>query len=141
MVSDEAVDSGSEAEEVEKSALDDMTSERDLYKDTLQRLQADFENFRKRMLKQQSESADRANELLAQKLLPVLDTIELALAHDPNGSLEQVKNGLVEVLNKEGLEKIASVGEAFDPNQHEAVAHEPGEGEPHVSEEMRAGYR
>jgi len=131
------------ADEVTVSDVDsgDVLAERDAYKDTLQRLQADFENYRKRVLKQQSETAERANESLVQKLLPILDTLELAQAHEPSSSLEQIASALRDVMTKEGLERIEAIGQPFDPTLHEAVAHEPGEGEATVSEELRAGYR
>lgn len=122
-------------------AADAAAAERDSYRDSLQRLQADFENFRKRTQRQSDEQMQRAAEALVTKLLPVLDTIDLALAHDPNASLEQVKAALTETLTKEGLERLPGVGHAFDPTLHEAVAHEPSEEEPTVSEELRAGYR
>ena len=118
-----------------------IEKERDEMRDIALRLQADFENYRKRALKQQTETMERANESLVQKLLPVLDTIDLAKAHDPADSVEQISAALLEVLTREGLERIAAVNEPFDPTQHSAVAHEPGDGEPRVSEELRAGYR
>ncbi len=118
-----------------------VEAERDSYREMAQRLQADFENYKKRVAKQDQERVARAEESLVVKLLPVLDTIDLALAHDPNGSLEQVRSSLLEVLQKSGLERVADVDASFDPNQHEAVAHEPGEGEQRVSEIMRAGYK
>jgi len=118
-----------------------VETQRDAYRDLLQRVQADFENYKKRMDKLEQERAARAAESLVVKLLPVLDTIELALAHDANDALQQVKSALVDVLEKEGLERVPAVEQAFDPNEHEAVAHEEGEGEHRVSEEFRAGYR
>lgn len=127
--------------EAEVIHSDLLTQERDAFRDMAQRVQADFENFKKRVEKLERERVARAAEGLVAKLLPVLDTIDLALAHDPHGSLEQVKASLYEVLTKEGLERIPSVDQPFDPNEHEAVMHEPGEGEPMVTEEMRAGYR
>jgi molecular chaperone GrpE len=104
-----------------------------------QRVQADFENYKKRILKQQTEHLERAAEALVDKLLPVLDAFDLARAHGEG--FEQVQGALVEVLAKEGLERIDPIGEAFDPNEHDAVAHEEGDGEAEVSEVMRAGYR
>ena len=106
----------------------------------MKRLQADFENYKKRILKQQTEHLERAAEGLVQKLLPVLDTFDLALAHGGEG-LDQVQGQLMAALEKEGLERIDPVGKPFDPNEHDAVAHEEGEGEPVVSEVMRTGYR
>ena len=117
-----------------------IARERDDYLDALKRLQADFENYKKRILKQQTEHLERAAEGLVQKLLPVLDTFDLALAHGGEG-LDQVQGQLMAALEKEGLERIDPVGKPFDPNEHDAVAHEEGEGEPVVSEVMRTGYR
>ena len=117
--------------------------ERDEYLDRLQRLQADFENYKKRMQRLQSETLERAGEGLATKLLPVLDTIDLAKQHGAGEGVEQIANALLDVLAKEGLERIDPVGEPFDPNEHEAVSHEPAEDEkePTVANLMRAGYR
>lgn len=125
------------------SALGAVAAERDQFKTALQHLQADFENYRKRVIKQQADGTARANEALVEKMLPVLDTIDMAVAHEPSQGLNQIASALVEVLQKEGLERIPAVDSPFDPNEHEAVVHEPGEGEgePTVSEEMRAGYR
>lgn len=144
---DDAIDAASpiEMDEVKIEDVDIeedvVAAERDTYRESLQRLQADFENYRKRVLKQQAETSERANEALVQKLLPVLDTIDLAKAHEPSGSLEQIAVSMLDVLTKEGLERIEAQGQPFDPTLHEAVAHEPGEGDPTVGEELRAGYR
>ena len=117
-----------------------IARERDDYLDALKRLQADFENYKKRILKQQTEHLERAAEGLVDKLLPVLDTFELALKHGGEG-LDQVQGQLIAALEKEGLERIDPLDKPFDPNESEAVAHEPGDGEPVVSEVMRTGYR
>ena len=117
--------------------------ERDEYLDRLQRLQADFENYKKRMQRQHAETLERAGEGLATKLLPVLDTIDLAKQHGAGEGVDQIANALLDVLAKEGLERIDPVGQPFDPNEHEAVSHEPADdaAEPSVSGLMRAGYR
>jgi molecular chaperone GrpE len=117
-----------------------VARERDDYLDALKRLQADFENYKKRILKQQTDHLERAAEGLVEKLLPVLDTFDLAIAHGGEG-LDQVHGQLISALEKEGLERIDPVGKPFDPNESDAVAHEPGDGEPVVSEVMRTGYR
>jgi molecular chaperone GrpE len=129
-------------------ALDVLSAtekERDEYLDALRRLQADFENYKKRMQRLQSETLERAGEGLASKLLPVLDTLDLAKQHGAGEGVDQIATALHDVLAKEGLERIDPVGEAFDPNEHEAVSHEPAgegdDGEPKVSGLMRAGYR
>jgi molecular chaperone GrpE len=142
---DETVEEAVEA--AEDQLTDDLASiaaERDEFKALAQRIQADFENYKKRMLKQQTEHLERAAETLVTKLLPVLDTADLAVAHGGGEAVEQVWLALTEALAKEGLERIDPKGEPFDPTRHEAVMHEPGDGdhaaEPVVSEVMRAGY-
>jgi len=114
-----------------------VEAERDEYLDALRRLQADFENYRKRVAKQQLEEADRAARSLVDKLLPVLDVLDLAAAHlgDPTSedgrALVQATALLNDVLTKEGLERIDPIGEPFDPSLHEAVGQLPAEtGEP-----------
>lgn len=121
------------------------------YLDDLQRLKAEFENFRKRMVKEQTALVERASAAVVEKLLPVLDNFELALmAADRTKDyssmvrgVEMVYGELLEVLRKEGLEKIESLHEPFDPVQHDAVmrAEGDGTGPEIVVEEMRTGYR
>jgi molecular chaperone GrpE len=135
---------GHPADAPEADAARSAEQEPDEYKELAQRVQADFENYKKRVLKQQAEQIERAAEHLVEKLLPVLDTADLAMAHDEgNASLHHVVAALTEVLGKEGLERIDPAGHPFDPTEHDAVLHEPGEdgAEPSVSEVMRAGYR
>ena len=129
-----------QAEAAVKADISQIARERDDYLDALKRLQADFENYKKRILKQQTEHLERAAETLVEKLLPVLDTFDLAIAHGGEG-LDQVHAQLLSALEKEGLERIDPVGKPFDPNESDAVAHEPGEGDAVVSEVMRTGYR
>jgi molecular chaperone GrpE len=125
-------------------ASDPMTAlalERDDYRDALIRLQADFENYKKRMIKQQTDHLERAAGALVEKLLPVLDTADLALAHGSGEDVKQLAGTLSSALEREGLERIDPVGTPFDPTLHDAVAHEPGEGGQEVVEVLRAGYR
>ena len=131
-----------EISELEAQLLEDMDrlqSERNDYLDQLLRTRADFDNYRKRIVKQQSEHQERAAESLVVKLLDALDTFELAVAHGQG--FDQVHEMLVSTLTKEGLERIDPVGEAFDPNEADAVAHEDGDGGPVVAEVLRPGYR
>ena len=128
------------AEAAVESDIARIAAERDDYLDALKRLQADFENYKKRILKQQTEHLERAAEGLVGKLLPVLDTFDLAMKHGGDG-LDQVQGQLIAALEKEGLERIDPLGKPFDPNESEAVAHEEGDGGPVVSEVMRTGYR
>lgn len=131
-----------ELSEMEARLLEDMDrlqSERNDYLDQLLRTRADFDNYRKRILKQQSDAQDRAAESLVEKLLDVLDTFDMAVAHGQG--FEQVHEVLVNTLTKEGLERIDPVGDQFDPNEADAVAHEDGDGGPVVAEVLRPGYR
>jgi molecular chaperone GrpE len=130
-----------EAAEAVEADLNALAGERDQYLDQLRQVQADFENYRKRVLKQQDELAERATEGLVADLLPVLDACDAAAQHGDEAAAPIAK-ALADVLVKQGLERVAPEGEAFDPNQHDAVAHEPGEGDggPTVAEVLRPGY-
>jgi molecular chaperone GrpE len=119
--------------------LDKLAAERDDYLEQLQRVTADFDNYRKRILKQQTEHLERAAEGLVEKLLAVLDTFDLALAHGEG--FEQVYATFVGVLEKEGLERIDPLDQPFDPNEADAVAHEDAEDGPVVADVLRPGYR
>ncbi len=130
--------------------LTQIESERDEYLDTLRRVQAEFENYRKRVIKEQTALVDRATSGLVEQLLPVLDSFELALKNiDSAGSddIESVRKGvelvyaeLLGVLEKSGLSRIEAEGKPFDPNVHEAVMQEDGEGEPVITDVLRTGY-
>jgi len=141
-VEEPAADAVEQAEAAVQEDIDvaKIARERDEYLDALKRLQADFENYKKRILKQQTEHLERAAETLVEKLLPVLDTFDLAIAHGGEG-LDQVQGQLMAALEKEGLERIDPLGKPFDPNESDAVAHEEGDCDPVVSEVMRTGYR
>jgi molecular chaperone GrpE len=134
-------DAVAEAEAALEGDIGRLTAERDEFRALAQRIQADFENYRKQMVKRQTDHLERASEELVEKLLPVLDACDAALAHGAS-DVEPVHSALLTVLEKEGLERLDPAGEAFDPNVHEAVMHEAGDGgEPVVSEVLRTGYR
>jgi molecular chaperone GrpE len=115
------------------NAVTIATAERDEYLDSLRRLQAEFENYKKRVAKQQTDQSARAALVLVEKMLPVLDTLDLATAHigDPESAdgraLLAASSQLHDVLSKEGLERIDPMGDEFDPNTHEAVGHVPSD--------------
>jgi molecular chaperone GrpE len=171
---------GEEEEEEGAKILTDVVAlmaERDEYLESLQRLKADFDNYRKRVARLQEEQSARAEANLVMKLLPVLDNLDLAWAHlgpregqgepatEEARAIGQARAQLLDVLGKEGLERVDDVGVAFDPTVHDAVAQaaapsqaaappeaaEPSEaaGSPEVSsphtivveEVLRAGYR
>ena len=144
-VADALVEQAEEAIAEDVSELAQVSLERDEYLAQLRRLQADFENYKKRITRQQTEHLERATEELVSHLLPVLDTFDLALAHGTEG-LEPVYRSLVDVLEGTGLERVDPLGQPFDPNEHDAVLHEEAEGDgapstPEVTEVLRAGYR
>src|SRR5215210_3833610 len=128
-----------DAERALLADLDKLAAERDDYLEQLRRVTADFDNYRKRILKQQTEHLERAAEGLVEKLLAVLDTFDLALAHGEG--FEQVYGTFVGVLEKEGLERINPLDQPFDPNEADAVAHEDADDGPVVADVLRPGYR
>jgi molecular chaperone GrpE len=121
--------------------LELLLAEREQYLDAYRRAQADFENYRKQAQKRQEDAVVRALGSFVEKLLPVLDACDAALAHGAS-EVEPVLAALYGALGKEGLERIDPKGAPFDPAEAEAVLHEPGEGgDQVVSEVLRAGYR
>jgi molecular chaperone GrpE len=139
-----------QAAAVVESDLVQLQTERSELVDTLRRVQADFENYRKRVLREQTALVDRATERLLEDLLPVLDSFEGALASIAGDSAgtEKLRDGvagihaqLCSVLEKAGLERIDADGKPFDPNEHEAVLQDDGDADPHVAETLRTGYR
>jgi molecular chaperone GrpE len=125
----------------------DVERERDEYLDALQRLQADFENYRKRVARSATDAADRAAGEVVAKMLPVLDAFDLAEAHfgsapsEESEALAQARSLLLAALAKEGLERINELGVPFDPQVHDAVAHIEGDGGQVIDAVLRAGYR
>ena len=118
-----------------------LAAERDQFKDIAVRLQADFQNYRKRAATQIADDVDRATGRLVEEILPVLDACEAAFAHGVDG-IEPIWSKLIGVLQKEGLEAMDLQGKPFDPTEAEAVMHEEGDvDEPIVAEVMRTGYR
>ena len=120
--------------------IHELAAERDQFKDIAVRLQADFDNYRKRMSAQIAAEVDRATGKLAEALLPVLDAAEAAYVQHPD-EVGPLLNLMLAELRKHGLESIDLLDKPFDPNLADAVAHEPGEGgEPVVAEVLRSGY-
>jgi len=126
-----------------------VTAERDEYLDLAQRVQAEYDNYRKRALRDQERLVAHAHERLVKELLPILDDLERALEaakrHEEAALVDGVKlvqKSLRKALEKEGLAEIETDG-AFDPHVHEAMLTRPGEGaEPgSVVEVVQRGYR
>ena len=131
------------AEAAVEDDLATLLSERDQFKDIALRLQADFDNYRKRVAKDRIDEVDRATGRLIESLLPVLDACEAAFAHGVEG-VEPIWSALLSALQKQGLVALDLQGKPFDPGVAEAVVHEPGDDDevdhPVVSETMRTGY-
>jgi molecular chaperone GrpE len=122
------------------ATLESVTAERDSHLTDLQRISAEFSNFRRQASKRQTDTIEHAAAGLAGKLLPVLDACDAAMLQGAN-DVEPIRAALLETLAREGLESVADAGEIFDPERHEAVMHEEGSGgEPTVAEVMRTGY-
>ena len=157
-----ALSSGDESQEKKEIPLSDMSKDQlieklsevqasaDTNMDSYLRSQAEMENMKKRFQKDKQDLVKFGNETLAKQLLPVADNLEMALDHSKDeNSLEALREGvdltlkgLMNVLEKAGVEKVEAVGVAFDPNFHEAVSEqeddraEPGT----VLKELQKGY-
>ncbi len=129
--------------------LQKLQEENEELKNRLLRLQADFDNYRKRVRAEKEELIEFANQELIKKLLPVLDNMDRACSSSEQ-SVEGIREGLEkiakqfkELLEKEGVTPIECEGEPFDPNCHEAVLCEEGSEHPSntVVQELQKGYR
>lgn len=138
--SDELVDSESLSVE---SLVEQLTKERDEFKDIALRVQAEFENYRKRSAAQLMDEVDRNSGRLIEGLLAVLDASEAAVAHEMQG-VEPFFTSLLTILQKQGLEVLDLLNTVYDPSLAEAVVHEPVDvdgDEIIVTEVLRTGYR
>jgi molecular chaperone GrpE len=129
-----------------QNALDQMTRERDALLDQLLRARADFDNYRKRSLRDMDQLRETASANLIRALLPVLDNFERALAHADSGNplaegVVMIQKQLLDVLSAEGLKPVEAKGAHFDPHYHEALAMTPAHCAPGiVLEEYERGY-
>jgi molecular chaperone GrpE len=136
------------ANEVIVDELDAVANERDGYLALAQRTQADFENYRKRMTRENAAAIDRGVTKLAKELLPALDHLELALKaaaghEDVVKGFAMVADELVAALARAGIEPFSPAGEPFDPNEHEAMSAQPSQDAESgtVIEVYQQGYR
>lgn len=118
----------------------ELIAERDEYRDAFLRVKADFENYKRRQMKDSAAAVDRAVGTLVERLLPVLDASDAAVAQGAEGA-EPIAGALIAALEAQGLERFDAPGETFDPTLHEAVLREEGDGEQVVVEVLRPGYR
>jgi len=124
------------------AALEAVTAERDQHLADLQRVSAEFQNFRKQTEKRNSDFAAQAGSRVAEALLPVLDACDAAAQQGVEG-VEPIAGQLRGELERAGLQVIAEVDAPFDPNLHEAAMSEPGDdGQdgPIVAQVLRTGY-
>lgn len=129
--------------------LGESQAEATSYLDDLRRVAADFDNYRKRITREQAGLMDRAAERVVRELMPVLDSFDAALATQTDSEGERAlfsgllntREQLLKALEREGLEVIPALGETFDPNLHEAVEAPDGVSDLVVAEELRRGYR
>jgi molecular chaperone GrpE len=137
------------------SESDDPTSglqaDLDRFRDLALRSQADFDNFKKRAAREKEEAIKYANSSLLERLVAIIDNFELGLtAARSEGEKSPIYSGmsmvlkqLTDFLAENGLQPIDAAGEKFDPNLHEAIAHEPSASVPegNVVRQMRRGYK
>ncbi len=116
-----------------------VEAERDELRDLLQRVQAEFANYKRRVDTQREEQRASAAADLVRELLPVLDAGEAALAQGLV-EVEPLHTQLLGTLEKLGLVRVAEADVPFDPNVHEAVMHAEGDGDPAVAQVLRSGY-
>lgn len=133
-----------------ESAAEEPAFEKEKLLNSLMSLKADFENYRKRMLKEQTRILETAEADLIRKLLPVVDNLERALAAEDSKEKNTLREGvqmvldqMLEIFNKEGLEEIDPEGEPFNPEHHEAmmVVETDKCPENQVVEVVQKGYR
>ena len=137
-----------QSETVSREEFEQLRGERDQLLDRLARLQAEFENARKRAERERVEFREYATGNVVEQFLPVLDNFELALKS--TGTEEQLRSGVAlivkqmeEILRGLQVSPVSTVGEAFDPRLHEALGSVEREDLPdeHIAEEIRRGYK
>jgi molecular chaperone GrpE len=141
--SDVAAEAEPQSEATEVAEVEALRTQVTELTNDLMRARADFENYRKRMMRDQAEISDQATAAIVKKLLPIVDNFDRALAHGADESVALLRKELVGVLAAEGVEEIPAQGVAFDPHLHEAVESVEDEAvsEPTVKAVYRAGYR
>jgi molecular chaperone GrpE len=129
--------------------IEALRAEANQYREHLQRLQAEFDNYRKRVLREQTTAVEQASRPVFRRLLEVLDDFDLALMHAQDRpdfdrflhGVELVYAKLLDTLRAEGLEQMDAQGKPFDPENHEALMQTgEGEGDPVVADVLRPGY-
>ncbi len=137
-------------DEPENSELEELKKKCEEYLNGWKRSQADYQNLEKDYAGRMANMARYAAAEVISKFMPVIDNFELALSHVPEDikdsewvrGLFQVRRERDELLKTLSIERIESVGQEFDPHQHEAVGHEPSDTVPegHITKEVQIGY-
>jgi molecular chaperone GrpE len=144
----ELPDSREECEELLIRELGEARLEANELLGNLQRVTAEFDNYRKRTERDRVENVQRASQRVIESLLPVLDSIDAAVLIDASTETEtkmlegmrSTHSQLLEALKRDGFASIDAVGSPFDPALHEAISVIPGEGDQIVDQEVRKGY-
>jgi molecular chaperone GrpE len=136
---------------VAEADVAELQRQKDDYYDLLLRKTAEFDNYRKRIERERQAFSEATAAEVMEDLLPLLDDLERALKAEPGAEgadayrrgVELIHKGLDDLLRRRGVTPIEALGADFDPNYHQAVAHEPVEGrrDNEVIEEFRRGYR
>jgi molecular chaperone GrpE len=160
VLNEDEIENNQENDSINNKAIQNELSEESTrlktennYLEKLQRLQAEFVNYKKRIERERLDLSDYLKSELVSTLLPILDDLERLLYHsnsdqiisEPNEALlgiQLIYQNLLEILKKEGLKPIKSVGQKFDPNVHEALLIDPSSNGEYeiVAEEWRKGY-
>jgi molecular chaperone GrpE len=142
---------GADAEQSEDDPMTGLQADLDRFRDLALRSQADFENYKKRSAREKEEAIKYANSSLLERLVGIVDNFELGLAAaKEQGAGSPIYSGMIlvqkqlsDLLAESGLQPIEAEGKTFDPNVHEAIAHEPSDEFPEeiVVRQTRRGYR
>lgn len=140
---------GASAETAPVPELEKLVAEKTDLRNTLVRLQADFDNYRKRIERERHQERHRGAETLVEHLLPVLDAFDRAISAHPDAAHDEYRTGfqlirkqLFDAVAKQGLQKIETDGKRFDPHMHHAIERRETSDEPDgaILEELQAGY-
>lgn len=140
---------GPSVEKIVSDELEKLAAEKSDLKNTLIRLQADFDNYRKRTDRERHSERHRGAEVIVESILPVLDGFERAISSHRDAAHNEYREGfqlirkqLLDALSKHGLQKIDAVGKPFDPNFHHAIERVETSEQPDdaVLEELQSGY-
>jgi molecular chaperone GrpE len=136
---------------LEQDEDEGLQADLDRFRDLALRSQADFENYKKRAAREKEEAIKYANSALLERLITIVDNFELGLEAARSAGedspvfsgMSMVLKQLMDFLTEQGLQPIDATGQKFDPNLHEAIAHEPGDQFPEgvVIRQTRRGYR